>query len=201
MSTPTAYQRIGNVASNPADYDWQSFPLHLRYDGVDDSLSTASIDFSSADKMSVVAGVRKLSDAAQGIFCELSTAVASNAGSFNIQAPGSTGNNYDVRSRGDAALPVSAIGNVAAPSTRILTMLSDIAGDSLDLRLNGSSVSTSSGDQGAGNFGNYPLYIGSRSGSLRFNGRLHGLLVIGRALTATEITNMETWMNQRTRAF
>jgi hypothetical protein len=54
------YQRV-NTAT---DYDTAGFPHYLRFDGVDDFLQTSSINFTSTDKMTVFAGVRKLSDAA-----------------------------------------------------------------------------------------------------------------------------------------
>ena len=47
-------------------------------------MQTAAIDFTATDEMTVIAGVRKLQDAAIGTICELSVAVGSNNGSFLI---------------------------------------------------------------------------------------------------------------------
>ena len=192
-----SYQRVGAAT----DYDTTGFPMYIRADGTDDSLSTGSIDFSGTDKMSVVAGVRKLGGT-DGCIYELSANWNTNDGAF--QSFG-TNPGFDAASRGNAAVSgTTQVASVAFthPATAVLTATHDIAGDLTAHRLNGATAVNATGDKGTGNFGNYPLYIGSRGGSsLRFNGRMYGLLVIGRALTATEITNTETWMNQRTRAF
>ncbi len=57
-----AYQRV----NTNTDYDTVGFPKYLKFDGVDDSLATNSIDFSATDEMTVWSGVRKLSDAGLG---------------------------------------------------------------------------------------------------------------------------------------
>jgi hypothetical protein len=47
-------------------------------------------------------------------------------------------------------------------------------------------------DQGTGNYGNYPLYIGRRAGtSLPFNGHLYSLIGIGRLTTDSETLALE----------
>ena len=70
------------------------------------------------------------------------------------------------------------------------------------LRINGSQASSSSGDQGSGNYGNYALYIGASAGtSLFFNGRLYGLVVAGKQASASEIASTEAWLNQKTGAY
>jgi hypothetical protein len=67
-----------------------------------------------------------------------------------------------------------------------------------EFRLNGAAPTTSTGDKGAGNFGNYPLYIGSRGGSsLFFDGRIYGLIVRGATSTAQEISDTETFLADR----
>jgi hypothetical protein len=84
----------------------------------------------------------------------------------------------------------------------LVTGLGDIAAPSAILRVNGVQISNIATTQGTGNFGNYPLYIGSRGGTtLRYNGRLYSLVVLGRTATAAEITNTETWVNGKTYAY
>src|SRR3989304_1071500 len=74
---------------------------YLETDGVDDGMQTNSIDFTGTDKVSLFAGVRKLSDAAIGTVVELSTDAGSMAGSFALQAPPATlGGTYGFYSRG-----------------------------------------------------------------------------------------------------
>jgi hypothetical protein len=69
------------------------------------------------------------------------------------------------------------------------------------LRVNAAKF-TSTADQGDGNFGNYPLYIGRRGGTtLPFNGHLYSLIVRGAATTATRIAQTERWVNKKTGAY
>jgi len=87
----------------------------------------------------------------------------------------------------------------AAPTSNVLTAIGDIAADVSQLRVNGSVAATSAVDLGTGNYGNYPLFIGRRnSATLPFNGRDYGLIVVGKAASAGEITDTETWLAART---
>lgn len=198
-----AYQRV-NTAT---DYDTAGFPTYLRFDGVDDSLSTGSINFTSTDKVTVFAGVRKLSDAALGAVVELSADTNSNTGSFYVlTGPNLTSaDRYSSISRGSApavASQVAVVGIGAAPDTAVLSSTHDIPGDLSVLRRNGAAGTSGTSDQGTGNFGNYPLFIGRRGGtSLPFNGRLYSLIVRGAASNAAQIASTEAWVNQRTKAF
>ena len=83
----------------------------------------------------------------------------------------------------------------AAPLTNIVTGFGDIAGDNSTLRLNGSQVAVATGDQGAGNFGSYPLFIGSRNNaSLFLNGNIYSIIVVGSAVSAGQISATEQWV-------
>lgn len=167
----------------------------LKFDGVDDFLVTPSIDFSASDKMLVSAGVRKLSDAALGMTAELSVASASNNGAFQLVAPRSTTLRAGFGSRGSVYQEATVGGDFVAPASAVLTGLGDISGDRTALRINGSQAENT-GDQGTGNYGNYPLYIGRRGGSsYPFNGFIHQLVVRGGALpdTAT-IAQLEAYI-------
>jgi hypothetical protein len=198
-----AYQAV--VTST--NYDSTGFPPYLRFDGTDDSMATAAIDFSATDKMSVFAGVRKLSDAAGRVVAELSINWTTVNGTFVVTAPDSANPQYGIAARGTSNA-FASIATYAAPITNVLTEQMDLAGstvtDELSARVNGSAVTLTgaSGPAGTGNFGNHPLYIGSRAGtSLRFNGRLYSLIVRGAASTAAEITSTETWVNGKTLAY
>ena len=162
MSVPTAYQWVGNVGTTPADYD-SSFPKFLKFDGTDDSLSTASIDFSATDKMSVFAGVRKLSDAASGSVVDLNSAVG--IGAFLLHAPSGAAANYAFFSGADAANLRSATtpSSYASPITNLITGLADILADSISVRVNAAQVATSALNQGVGNYSNSQLFLGVSS--------------------------------------
>lgn len=192
------YQRV----DAPTSYDTTGFPMYLRFDGVDDSLATGSIDFSAADKLSVFAGVRKLSDAADGYIVGLSP--PGSNGIFDIRAPGSSGTTkYQATAKGTLAVfPYTSSATYAAPHTAALTFLQDIGADIAKLRLNGAEVASVTSDQGTGTLANLPLYIGRLNGTtLPFNGRLHSLIVRGAASSGSQITSAETWINDKTRAY
>src|SRR5690606_32717378 len=74
---------------------------YATFDAFDDYLQTAAIDFSATDAVTVVAAIRKSSDAATSVVCELSASVTANAGAFFMAAPTAAGNaNYGFRSGG-----------------------------------------------------------------------------------------------------
>jgi hypothetical protein len=196
------YQRVVDAAT----YDTVGFLPYLQFDGIDDSMSTGSIDFTATDKMTVWAGVRKLSDAAAGMLAELSANINSNNGAFYLTAPNDTGasGNYAFASKGTlfSGSTVSLSGTVLAPNTSVLTGIGDISGDNVLLRRNGVNATAGTGDQGTGNFGNYPLYIGQRGGSsLPFNGWLTSLIVRGAQSTQSQIEATESWVNGKTGAY
>lgn len=171
-------------------------------DGIDDGMVTPSIDFSGTDKMTVWAGVQKLSDAAESMLVEMSTNSGTTAGSFALwgNQPTTTTN---VRARSGGTTPITIAGPFGvSPLNGVLTFYGDIAGDNVTLLINGAQVATSSADQGTGNYSNAPLYLFRRGGTnLPFNGIFTGLIVRGAATTPTTITANNTWMNKKTGAY
>jgi len=198
-SSATAYQRV------TTDYDVTEAGVqtchYCRYDGFNSSMSTAAIDFTGTDKMSVFAGVRKLSDAAQGAFAELSVNVNTNNGAFivatgTVSAPGP---NYHASSKGTILVGVSSTSSFTSPVSNVLASLFDISGDANTLRIDGTQNATGTGNQGTGNFGNYPLFFGRRNNAtVPFNGKDYGIIVVGKAASGTEITDTETWLAAKT---
>lgn len=194
-----AYQRV----TSATDYDTSGFPLYLRFDGTDDSLATASINFSVTDKMTVFAGVRKLSDATLQVVFEMPAAGAPSLdGSMALYAPNFTPNNYEWGARGTIWKTATSGTSYASPITNLITGTADIAGDNVKLRINGSQVAQTTTDLGTGNLGNYPLYIGRRGGSsFPYNGNLYSLIVRGSSSTAAQIASTEAWLNAKTKAY
>lgn len=198
-STATAYQRV--LSAYDITESGVATCHYVQYDGSDDSLSTSSIDFTGTDKMSVFAGVRKLSDAAVSVILELSTNINSNNGSFILAAGTSTvaGPNYHASSKGTSIATANSTSSFAAPISNVITDGFDILGDINVLRLNGTQNATSTSDQGTGNFGNHPIFIGRRNNATSpFNGRDYGILVVGKAASAGEISDTETWLAAKT---
>lgn len=201
MAEPRVYQRVGNTAVTPSDYDFSVGKLAIVFDGVDDSLSTNSINFTSTDKMSVFAGVRKLSDAATGT---LVSALGGSAGYFEFFAPVGASPSYEYRSIGTGGVLAQATVSTgySAPLSGVLTAQSNISGDSATLRFNGTQVASSSADQGTGNFSNTPLYIGRRNNaSLPYNGNLYSMIIVGKAVNASELSSTEKYVNTKTGAY
>lgn len=195
-SSAGTYQRIAAAT----DYATAGFLPYLALDGTDDSFGTGSIDFSGTDKMFVCAGLTKNSDAARGIVVELST-TAGNVGTFSSSAPLSAGlGNYDFASGGSIPFQQAVSpSSYSAPITNVLTGLGDISADRATLRINGSQVAQATTDQGTGNYGNYPLYIGRRGGStLPLNGRIYQMVVCGKTLSASELASTESFVATKT---
>lgn len=190
------------AASRPTLQQDSNGLYYLSFDGTDDGMATPSIDFTGTDKMTVWAGVRKLSDAAIGVVCELSASLTSNAGTFYLAAPQVAGAaTYAFASRGSIAVTNITAG-ATAPDTSVIVGVGDISGDIELIRRNGAQAGVSTADQGTGNFGNYPLYIGRRGGTtLPFNGRIYQLIIRGAESNAGQIAAGEAWMNGKTRAY
>ena len=167
---------------------------YLEFDGTDDFFVTNSIDFTSTDEVSLFAGLRKLSDAASGIVVELGVESLALSGSFSMFAPAANGvNKFIVVSRGstNAGLGLVTEG-YNAPYSAAVTGLLKISTSIARLRINSVTVRSSTTSQGAGNYSNYPLYIGRRGGtSLPFNGHLYSLIGIGRLTTDAETIALE----------
>jgi hypothetical protein len=179
-----------------ATYDAVGFLPYLQFDGLSWSMGTNSIDFSAGDKMTVWAGVRKLADS-QSAISELSSNVNSNNGVFGIFTGFPSLTSTQWASKG--TLASNADYTAAAPLTTVLTGIGNISGDVSTLRANGTQVATSATDQGTGNFGNYPLFIGARNNAgFFFNGWMYSLTVRGAQSSASEISAMESWVAGKT---
>ena len=200
-----AYQRV----TTSTDYDSNGFPWFFKSDGVDDSYYTAStVNFSSTDKMTLWAGVRKVSDSL-GMLTELSASVVGNTGAFYLVTGTDQAMVWSASSRGVAAVVADQTYGSAsgiAPITSTIISTYDIAGDRTRLYKNGAvstdSTRTGNADQGTGNYGNYTLYVGRRNNSsLPFNGRIYQLIGRGASTPDSKIAAVERYINTKTRAY
>lgn len=169
---------------------------YLEFDGIDDFLQTNNIDFTGTDKVTVIAGVRKLSDVIQGSVVELGRGVfLETSGSFVVNAPASAGvAGYKTYVQGGSAsnLVAETPATFPAPISNVLTMRADIANKISKLNVNGIDVSATTGSVLNGNFGNYPLYIGRRAGQyIPFNGHLYSLIGIGNLVSDADTVLLE----------
>lgn len=193
-ATATTYQRVGTAF----DVTEAGVPTvhYVQYDGTDDSFSTSSIDFSATDKMSVFAGVRKIADTNSGVIVDNIT--GSTDGQFQLLSGFSVAGRYAFVSKGSVQIVVEGSG-YTSPITNVLTGLGDISGDRATIRVNGTQVAQSTADQGTGNYGNYPLYIGRRGGTMfPFNGRDYGIIIVGKTASASEIYSTESYLAANT---
>jgi len=186
----TAYQKVGltsDVTESGKRDCWG-----LLFDGSDDSLQTASVDFSATDKMTVMTGVRKNTSSA-GIVVELGASFSANTGSVYLLGGNDPTDRWWSASRGTQVSNADQVASVtvAAPDTAVISSVHDIAGDSTTIRRNSVADTTATGEKGSGNFRNDILYIGSRSGSLRFNGLIYTLIVRGATTPTGTIADFE----------
>jgi hypothetical protein len=184
---------------------WQG--TYGQCDGFDDFLVTGNIDFTGTDKVTVIAGIRKESDSAAGIVCESGATSDTTAGTFAVGTSTLSGDasrrTYFCTLNGTQAASFGA-SLFAAPHTAVVSSIFDIAGadraTEITPRVNGAIPTLTGGNNasaGTGNFSSQPIYIGRRGGSSSpFNGRLYRLIVIGRALTASELSQAERWSAQ-----
>ena len=176
---------------------------YLEFDGSDDFLRTANIDFTATDKVSLFAGVRKLSDAQAGTVVESGTNYTIPRGGFVLNAPLGVASYGAGISGAAGSVTTRDILGYAAPNSAILSLKIDlskeISTDQLKVRINATDKTYSSGTSAkGGNFANTPVYIGRRSGTLYpFNGHIYGLIGVGKLASDTEIAAIEKELAKR----
>ena len=169
---------------------------YLAFDGVDDFLQSNNIDFTATNKVSLFAGVRRLSDAGVSTIAEFSANSVLNTNSFYLVALSNSALQFNSRGSGNSATTSSQ--RFPAPAPVVISSVGDISGKVSKIRANSGGYAVNVGDQGTGNYGNYPLYIGRRGGTLLpFNGHIYGLIGIGKLVSDNEIVNIEKELAKR----
>ena len=188
------YQRV-NTAS---DYDTVGFPLYLKCNGSSSAMSTNSINFTATNKLTVVTGVRKLSDATPQIIIELSANYDINLNTFVTYI--ATGQVFGMNAKGQLSPPgLNVSSGYIAPISVVYTAIAAFTLPLKKLRLLGADVATSSASIGAGNFGNYPLYLFARAGTSQFlNCQFYGAIIRGAQSDTASITQTENYMATKT---
>jgi hypothetical protein len=195
VGLPT-YQRIHAAT----DYDTVGFPPYLSCDGADDHLiGQPNLDLSAGDKVTVWTGQRKLRDSASPPIVS-SVASPTGSGYFVLYAP-NLSVSYRFTNVGTVAANTGSGTFAAAPSTDVLTGIGDISGDIVTLRLDGAVRSTVNTDQGTGNYRSTSQFYIGRAATAYYQGRIYSLIVRMAASTDTEITNTETYVNTKTKAY
>lgn len=162
---------------------------YLALDGADDFLITNNINFTATDEITVIAAVKNTSTVGYQNIVELSANSSINNGTFLLRCPHELKPFY--LSKGTVAAQTALITTPNLLDGVVLSAKSKISTDNLTLRVNGVSNIINT-DQGAGNYGNYPLYIGRRGGTSQpFIGHLYSLIGIGRLTTDSETIALE----------
>ena len=191
-----SYQRV-NTAS---DYDLVGFPLYLKCNGTSSSMSTNNIDFTATDKMTVVTGLRKLSDATTQLLLE--TGIYANLRGFNVHTPFPAQALYSTYAMGSTQGNVTTPASYPSPISNVLTCLyniGNIAPNEIVLKVNGSNSGSQTGSMGSGNYFNYPLYLFSRTNSTYFfNGQFYGAIIRGAFTDSNSVIEAETYMSKKT---
>lgn len=169
----------------------------LQWDGVDDRGTTGAIDFSAVDEMTAFVGARKLGETSQYIYM-LGPGISASAGIAMSIANYGTPSIWGA-SRGTATTYATASSaGYAAPFTFVATHRTKISADTNLLRVNGVDVATSAADQGAGNYLNAALTIGSYAGGgAHYSGRDNQVILRGKTSTLAEYTAVEAWISAK----
>ncbi|WP_111735909.1 hypothetical protein [Roseovarius amoyensis] len=168
----------------------------LDFDGVDDRMLTGTLDLTHTSQVTVVAALSKSSNpASRGTVVNF---VDNLFNSFTLEVP--MPSNPDTRWLHAGYTTPVAVGHTLALDTRVVyTGLSDISAPRTELRANGISTAVDTSAAGGGTFKSGPLAIGDyvTPAGRNFDGRIYGLMVIDRILTASEITMTEGYMAAR----
>lgn len=173
----------------------------LLFDGTDDALAIAALDLSAGDAVTICTGLHKLTDTGATTFIwEATSSFSTTQGGLTLRHDLGNGDAFEFGTRGSAlSLPGSAASAVG--SSKVVTCLGDISTDLARLRVN-QVETTAATDQGTGNYANAAFSVGRRANTASpTNMRLYGMAIIGRVVTADELTALEAWMNGKTGGF
>lgn len=159
-----------------------------------------SVDCSSSDKMTAFAGVVKTTTALGQMIFELSSSQISNPGTAQLRANLSSNAEYIFGSRGTASSAAIAITPNTYPANekQVITTVGDISGNLSRILVGNPIAATSTNNQGAGNYGNYPFFFFSRGGTSLFSSaHSYAELIVGGLVEDSQARQMRSWVAQR----
>lgn len=176
---------------------------YLLPDGSNDFMSCASVNLSGTNKVTVVAGLKKLSDASIQLPIEFSANSGTNNGAWGIAAPLNAGfTRYVALYKGSGTVQSATATAFPAPTNNVLSIQANINTPIINLRVNQISIASTVASTGAGNFGNYTLYLFMRGGTLYpYSGHFYGLIARGAESTGDEINECEEYISRRSLAY
>lgn len=171
----------------------------LAFDGVDDILTNAAVDFSAASAVTICVAVRRDALGVGMNVVELIGAFDANStNSWRISATNPS-DDYRLASTGSTAGVVFVPGG---PAPVVLTLQASISGSYVTARRQGAVAANTTVSQGTGAYPNAKLHVGCRdNNTFRLNGRIYGLVGYGAALGAADVKAVEDFLNQRAGAF
>jgi hypothetical protein len=164
---------------------------YLDFDGTDDCMySSAAIDLSASDAVTVCAGINHANTA--GVWLEHGTNVNSVNGTFAMFAVNGL-NEWEFSVRGSLTRG-AAVTDATMPEKVVITGHSDISLDSVVIRRNGVIKNTTSLDLGSGNFSNSVIYVGMRGNvSTPSNCDIYSISAFQSVLSASDLSRIETY--------
>jgi hypothetical protein len=168
---------------------------YLDFDGVDDGMTTAAVDFSVTENATLFAAVNKQTELANQSIVELG-ATTNNQGMFTLTGRSGLAK-YGAGSRGtNLAFATTTDAAFAAPSKNVVSGLVSITGDLAELRLDGTSVGVDNTDQVDRAYLNAALNIMARNNASAnwLDGHLYGLIIRGASSTTAEIEATESYL-------
>lgn len=181
----------------------------LSFNGTNQWMQTnGNLDLSGTDKLTLVAGGRRLTDAVN-MYVELSSSINASPGFFlcgsyighrdNCPGVNFGGGVYSQSTLSGAnnVLPLSAVITAQLDGSQPTNLLR------LSARQNTTPASGSEfGSTSTGTLSNAPLYVGSRNGATYFfNGNIHTIAIRLNLSTQPEIDLLERFANSRTGAY
>lgn len=169
---------------------------YLAFDGVDDFLVTANIDFSAADDFTMFLGNTKLNDTIMRNLFNIWNSSIGDSTMFALWVGGGVGGSTESftskhPSTGYNVMTKSSYPSFNAPKDTVVTLKYDNISKKHLFTLN-RLVTQQTTIANTNKIANYPLYIGSKTESACFfNGNLYSLIGITRLATDAEITNTE----------
>lgn len=197
----------GTTTRRPTLQQDASGKYYLSFDGVDDYLSTGSINFTATDKMTVFTADHSVYDNPTGprAIVGLSTSVFGYNGTWWLTAYDSTYNaksaaylRGNLRGAGGYGPDQRTLGVRRLVRSFLFDISKDVLANETLIRLNGVPTPLTSTpldpSAGSGAFGNYPLYIGAVGPNYPFKGNLYGLIVRGAQTDDDHLTHAEQYL-------
>ena len=185
----------------------------LDFDGVDDSLYTASINLTSTSKITVFAGTANSKTLSTGTLLEFSANYLNNVGGFAMLTPSLATSHISFGSHGTAAAGEKETQEAPVGLTRprVLTCAQNFA--TTDdygcdyIRANqipiGNLVGAGNTNVGAGPLGTFPAYIGARNNGANASsgnslwGRVYSLIFVGEMYDEATLVKAEEWIDAK----